>query len=578
MLNDRQYLIVDLLVKTNSSISAEDISKIVMKSKRTIMRDLSTVKLFLESNQIGELLVNVDGQGYRIKVDNSSRYEELMKKSIRDEELILFELINHPYVTMEQLADLLYVSKITASEKMNVIKENYRSLLNIEISHKGHTLHEPLHKKCVLISNLIDNNTKYYLDKAGIDGHAYEMLISQAEHMAEIREYFPNMLPGQIAHLFIAALLLEGVKETENNDDFSYLYQTSRIPYTGQAIAVLSKVSDACVSVNLGLSVNQILKVLTIIEEENSIRFQEEELGRQLYQHLKRILCYPTYLHAREIQNIANIKALYPFSFDLSIVFISLMEKLYGYQIPNRDLIGLYFAVGMENMRKKKSRILIYSSINSIANINKQLLEASLSNCEIIIADYLPDDQDEVTLVINGTREPLDHIENQFSTEYILSEGDIQLIRNQIENISINKNIQSIFPKDYSFTYDVQPQEAWLDVLKGICDRLSTALVISSEEAVRIVEREKSGNSLVISNFSIPHCISKKEDFCVSVFVHLSEAVQVENSSIQNVLVTLMSPTMSTNINIFKYLYRYLNQYETAMQGVTTYEEFIQFI
>lgn len=80
MLNERQYLMIDLLVKTNKSISADHIAKIVVRSKRTIMRDLSSIKIFLETNNIGELLVNVERQGYRIKIDDNEKirrfYEE----------------------------------------------------------------------------------------------------------------------------------------------------------------------------------------------------------------------------------------------------------------------------------------------------------------------------------------------------------------------------------------------------------------------------------------------------------------------------------------------------------------------
>src|SRR5699024_9676096 len=128
---------------------------------------------------------------------------------IRDEELILYELINHTYVTIEQLAELLYVSKNTASEKMNAIKEKYQSVLNIEISHKGHHLEEPLYKKCIILSNLVDNNTKYYLDKIGISEQSFQLLLSQIEHMDEIKEYFPNVTPGQIVCLFISALFIK---------------------------------------------------------------------------------------------------------------------------------------------------------------------------------------------------------------------------------------------------------------------------------------------------------------------------------------------------------------------------------
>lgn len=579
MLNERQYLIVDLLVKTNKSISADDIAKIVVRSKRTIMRDLSSIKLFLEINRIGELLVNVERLGYQIKIDDNEKYEDFMKKSIRDEELILFELINKSYVTMEQLSELLYVSKITASEKMNVIKENYRDLLNIEISHKGHHLQEPIYIKCILISNLVDLNTKYYLDKVGIQASSYELLLSQMEHSNSIKEYFPNVLPQQIANLFVAALLLEQVEEVEVNDDFAYFYTSANISFHAQTIYVLSQTSDHCVEMNLNLSEKQILQVLHIMEEENAIRFYESELSTQLYMHLKRILCYPTYVQTKEVHNIANIKASYPFSFDLSIVFISLMNKLYGYQIPNRDLIGLYFAVGMEKRKKKVNNIILYSTMNSIANINKQLLEGSLSNCNVIICNQLDKKlMEDSALIINGTNEILRDVEQAYSALSILSDNDIMEIRNIIENVSINKNIQSVFPKDYSFTYEVKAKETWQDVIRNITQRLTTTLVISSEEANRILERENSGNSLVIGSFSIPHCISKKDDFCISIYVHLSKEVMIENNAVSHVLLTLMNPEMNKNINIFKYLYRYLNTYEHELASITTYEQFIAFI
>lgn len=579
MLNERQYLIVDLLVKTNKPVSADDISKIVVRSRRTIMRDLSSIKLFLESNHIGELLVNVERQGYRIKIDDTQKYEEFMKKSIRDEEIILFELINQDYITMDYLSELLYVSKITASEKMNVIKENYSEMLNIEISHKGHHLQEPLYKKCILISNLVDNNTRYYLDKVQVSSDAYELLLSQMEHSEIIKEYFPNVLPQQIANIFIAALLMKKSEIEEINDDFAYFYATCHIAYDAAVIHILTQVSDHCVDVNLNLSEKQILQALHIIEEENSVRFDEDELSIQLYMHLKRILCYPTYVRTKEIHNIANIKALYPFSFDLSILFINIMNKLYGYQIPNRDLIGLYFAVGMEKRRKRKNMVVLYSNMNAIANINKQLLEASINNCTVEIVDHMNAEiMDEAAVIINSTQDSVVPVEHVYKTESILSDNDIIEVRNMIENTSINRNIRSIFPKEYSFTYEVKEGETWQDVIRNITSRLSTTLVISGDEASRILEREHSGNSLVIGSYCIPHCISKKEDFCMSIYVHLDKSVTIENMSVRNVLVTLMNPEVKSNINIFKYLYRYLNNHEQELNDITTYEDFIQYI
>lgn len=365
MLNDRQYMIIELLTKAPSAMRAEEIAKIVVKSKRTIMRDLSTIKVFLEVNQIGELLLNSEQQGYKIQVTDYDAYEDVMKKNINDEQLILYQLLNREFVTIEELTEILYVSRITASEKLGVLKETYSSVLNIVVSHKGHQLQESTVTKCFLLSNLIETNTKYYLELAKISSEQYELLLSQIKHSEVMQAYFPNVLASQMANLFVAAILFEGNEKEEGNDELEYICSACSLPWTAKAIHNLMNISDYCIEINLSLTINQIKQILQLMEEENNIAFSNSELPQQLYHHLKRILCYPQFLKTKEIHNIANIKALYPFSFDLGIVFIQYMKKMYQYRITNSDLIGLYFTVGMEEMMKKNHTIDPTMSFNS---------------------------------------------------------------------------------------------------------------------------------------------------------------------------------------------------------------------
>lgn len=578
MLNERQYIIIDLLTKTPSPIRVYEIAKIVVKSKRTIMRDLSSIKLFLESNNVGELIAYPEQQGYKIRIGNGQAYEEMMMKNINDEHIILYQLLINDYVTIEQLADLLYVSRITASEKMSVIKETYSSVLTIAVSHKGHRLAESDETKCFLLSNLVDANLKHYLELANVEPEQYELLVSQLKHSKGILDYFPNVLESQLANLFIACLLLPA-DGGEANEEFEHIYDSCQLPKNPCAIKSLSLISDYCVTTNLNLGIHQIEEILSKIEQENNILFSNSELAKQLYHHLKRILCYPVFLKSKEIHNISNIKALYPFAFDLGIVFIEYMRKLYDYRITNSDLIGLYFTVGMENMLKKKHRIVIYSTINSIANINRQLIEASISNCKVEITDTLEAIQlEHFSLIINSTPEILNSKLPTFKTEYILSETDIAKLKELLENISIGYNLKTIFPKEYSFTYKVKESEGWMDILTAICGQLEETLVISKEEATRIIEREKSGNPLLINNFSVPHCISKRENFVICVYIHLDHPVMVETTAVSHVLLTLMNPNMNKSINIFKFLYRYLQEYQEQLAGIHTYDEFVQFV
>ncbi|MGM0214204.1 PTS sugar transporter subunit IIA [Enterococcus sp. AZ109] len=578
MLNERQYSMIELLTKAPSPIRADEIAKIVVKSKRTIMRDLSSIKLFLETNNVGELIVRPEQQGYTITITNYDRYEELMMKNINDEQVILYQLIMNEYVTIEYLADLLFVSRITASEKMGVIKEMYSSVLNIVVSHKGHHLAESDVTKCFLLSNLVGTNLKYYLELANVTPEKYELLLSQLKHSKQVGDYFPNVMESQLANLFIACMLYPNVAE-EENEDFEYLYEACGLAYTPQTIGSLSMLSDYCVETNLNLTITQIQRVLQVIEQENSITFSNVELSKQLYHHLKRILCYPTFLKNKEIHNISNIKALYPFAFDLGIVFINYMKKFYDSRITNGDLVGLYFTVGMEEMMKKNHHILIYSLVNSIANINRQLIEATISNCQVEIVDSLQEvNLKDYSLIVNSSGETLEVQLPVFNTEYILSENDLADLKAMVENISIGYNVQTIFPKEYSFTYHVQEHESWFDILERICSRLEESLVISREEATKIIEREKSGNPLLINNYSVPHCISKRENFVICIYVHLDKPVMVETTMVSHVLLTMMNPNVNKSINIFKFLYRYLQEQEEQLATIESYDEFIQFV
>lgn len=579
MLNSRQLSIIEMLSKSEIPISSENISKIVMKSKRTVMRDLSTIKVFLEKNEVGKLLVDSKGGGYKIIITNKKIYNNFIGKIINDEEIIIFELVNNKYLTLDKLSEILFVSKISVSEKLNNIKEKYSPFLNIEVTNKGHHLNETVEKKCFILSSLIKNNERYYLEKINLSSIEYENLCYSIEHNKEIQEYFPNVLTKDIANLFLASILFSGQKNIENNADFEYIFRTSGINFTGENIATLLSISEYCISINLNLNISQIERVLSQIEEEHSIKFRNNKLASQLYQHLKRILCNPNYIKNYEIHNISNIKALYPFSFDLSIIFISYMEKLYGYQIPDKDLIGLYFTLGLEDMKNYTHNILIYSNVIAIANINKQIIESSLSNCIVEITNSINNENiKSYSIVLNATSKDLDIEVPVFSMPYIISDDEIAKIKEKLENISINRNVKNIFPDKYSFTYHVKENQSYIDILLDICRELCEKGALTTDEISRILEREKSGNSLVVNNFYIPHCISKKENFCICIYIHLDKSIFVEGNSVSDLLITMMSANMNKNINIFKYIYRYINENKDNLLNITSYDEFIKFI
>lgn len=577
-MNERQQFILELLIHATSPIPIDSIVSQVQKSKRTVLRDLSTIKMYLESENIGELINN--NNGYKINITEVEKYKDLINQYINDEEVILYELIQRDYLTIDDLSQCLYVSKMTASEKMNIVKTNYSQYLNIEVSRKGHYLNEKTIKKCMLLCNLIENNIKYYLNLFHIPYENYVSLEELISNNNELKEDFPNCSTHQIAILFIAATIYQGSYEKQEIQETEFLeyYQKASINANEKADTILQTVSLHCININLSLSKHDIYRILGLMKSEMMIDLDEEdELVYQLYDHLKRVLCFPHYLKMKEIYNISDFKALYPFSFDLSFKFIQYLKQLYHYEIPNTDFIGLYFAVCLEKIKEKKHKIIIYSSKNAIAYLNKQLLMDYLNNIEIIITKTLDVElMQGASLVIDSIGNlKLDQVEVIYM-DHILNEEEMIHIETILDNVSIHKNKYSIFSKSLSYEYHVKEDDTWEEILNDICLKLQETNTINNEEKTAILNRENHGNALIINNYIIPHCISKKENFVICVYIHLDKDIIVDERHIQHVLVTVLNPLVQKNVNLFKFLYNYLNENKELLQSISTYDDFIK--
>lgn len=579
-MNERQQFILELLIHASSPVSIDSIVSQVQKSKRTILRDLSTIKMYLEAENIGELINNTSG--YKINITEVEKYKDLMNQYINDEEVILYELVQREYLTIDDLSQCLYVSKMTASEKMNTVKTNYAHYLNIEVSRKGHRLNATIIKKCMLLCNLIENNLKYYLNLFQIPYENYLCLEELISHNQQIKEDFPNCSTHQIAILFIAATIYQGDYNNQDIQEPEFLdyYQKANIHANKKADMILQTISLHCIDIHLSLSKQHIYRILGLMKNEMMIDLDEEdELVYQLYDHLKRVLCFPHYLKMKEIYNISDFKALYPFSFDLSFKFIQYLKQLYHYEIPNTDFIGLYFAVCLEKIKEKKHKIIIYSSKNAIAYLNKQLLMDYMNNIEVFLTKTLDKEiLQGASLIIDSIGDlKLNDIEVIYM-DHILNEEEMISIETILDNVSIHKNKYSIFPKSLSYEYHVKEDDTWEQILNDVCLKLQETNTINNEEKTAILNRENHGNALIINNYIIPHCISKKENFCICVYIHLDKDIVVDERHIQHVLVTVLNPLVQKNVNLFKFLYNYLNENRETLQDISTYDQFIKLI
>ncbi|MDA2112984.1 helix-turn-helix domain containing protein [Bacillus cereus] len=122
----RQLQILETLIDSNEIKSSKDLSQILECTSRTIINDISQLKLALPENWD---LISIQSKGYLLKRDFSNDFSELVIPYIMNSELykILMGIFNQKYYSLEKWSQLLYLDKITLKKLL----KNFRKTLEI---------------------------------------------------------------------------------------------------------------------------------------------------------------------------------------------------------------------------------------------------------------------------------------------------------------------------------------------------------------------------------------------------------------------------------------------------------------
>ncbi|MBC1792990.1 PTS sugar transporter subunit IIA [Listeria booriae] len=570
MLNQRQVQIMEHL--EHSKASGLELAKITGTSKRTVLRDISQINYLL--GETGEVISNPLG-GYQLHIRDKQAYMNLLNQSMYDDELILLELLCHDFRTLDDLAATLYVSKPTLSEKIVFLRSHYANRLAIKSKpNYGHYLDETITRKLILLANLIDKNPAFFCNRLGIEMAEYNALL-QTVRAIEISEYYPNIHSAHFVSLLLAAQVLGD--ETGEVASFFRVFEIGE-----EACALLTTFTSTQKQKDALVTIEQVQQMLQQLAEHYNASVYDLELVEQLTAHLKRSIAYPIILHDRKLHNIANIKAVYPLAFDLSIAFVARANEQFGMELYDIDLIGLYFSCAMERMKQPASKVLLFSDQYAVASINKQMIEKELPAIELILVMHRQElksalEQHDIKLILNNA--PFQEVNSdvtQISIKQVITKAELQTIQDTLEKIDVHKNIKTYFPEALAMSYQNKPTDNWDAVIAGICKQLEANGTLSEEEAIKIKEREQKGDNLVINHLAVPHCTTQRNQAFFAVFVHLIHPVEVDGTLVQNVLVACVNPNVSTELKVFSYLYYVLNEHEEeVILGIKDYASFI---
>ncbi|MGL4849889.1 MAG: PTS sugar transporter subunit IIA [Clostridium sp.] len=579
MFNSRQFQIIELLKSKN--LSMERISRIIKKSSRTIMRDINFINDYLEKMEIGKIIFIKEKNGYEIENCDEEKLDELLKGWLNEEEQVLYKLLKEEYVTIEDLSEELYISMPVVSSKLGILKESYKNIIDIDVCKKGHFLNESNEKKIIILANLIYKKERYFIEEAKLDFSIYEKIQEYFnENKLQILEEYPYINAKQFFSVVLAIYILFNKGEEKVQDSIiGRVYTENNIPLTKEMLEAFSmylkKINRDLKKVTRGT----VLDILLEMEEKYEIKVYDMNLVRELVAHISRGISYSYILKVDEIYNLENIKALNPFSFDLSLIFSKEFEKEVGVKIYDRDLLALYFICSLERVKNTRQKVIIAGRQISLANINKNMIEGSISNLDIEIVSSTEElnkkmlDGNIVLLVDNNSNLDLSKVHIRVvKVNQIISSKEIKEIEKTIENIILKENIEDIFKEEYAFEYEVL-NKSWDEIIEGVGEKLVKIGCLNEEEAHAIIEREKQDNLLIINGISIPHCMSKRKDLCVGALVKLSKEVLVQGEKIDRLIIVCVNPENKRNSNIFSYLYRIINNNRNIK--INNYNDFI---
>lgn len=143
--NYRFVEIVQLLSQTKSYRTLQELSNYLHVSSKTISR---TIKAYeADTEAAGFLLKATQGHGYKLTIIHQKKFEAFKKhyfthsdktrdeKSLREKQIIQLLLAQNEFVTIQYLADQLFISESTLSTDLKGIKQHLQSI-GLKLKHK----------------------------------------------------------------------------------------------------------------------------------------------------------------------------------------------------------------------------------------------------------------------------------------------------------------------------------------------------------------------------------------------------------------------------------------------------------
>ncbi|WDV45389.1 BglG family transcription antiterminator [Clostridiaceae bacterium M8S5] len=637
----RKGQIITEFIKSNGIVTAQYLSKIIGVSSRTIRNDIKLLNKELESKEI--CIKSKPKIGYIIEPFNASTSKFLERhiteaKSImailpKDRvHYILKKLLdnNQKFITLESLANELFVSKSTIdndTEKVEELLNNYNLELLKKTNYGIKVIGDELQIR-YMISNYIkdinNNIDSVYIknleDIFGIDTDSIKQIILDV-YSKDSMKFSDIALQNLIIHIAVALKRIETNREIEM-DESEFINLKNRNEYEiakkitneleKRFIVKIPESENAYITLHLlGIKSikyeefsmdnykddksNELSKLIqSMIHEINNVYkidfTKDRELAYGLMLHLK-----PTINRLKNNMSIRNplldeIKEKYPYAFEMAISASKVLQAYSNNSIDENEIGYLAMHLGAALERKAyRGDIKKISIICATGMGTAQLLASKIRNRfkDVIILGIFPSykkreavlqkpDLVIATVPVDINEIPVIQVSALFGKE------DISVIANVLDNFEqYNEKcrLYELFDPQL-YIKSIQSDNKY-DVITMLSNILYNKKYVSEKFTQSTIDRENVSSTSTGNLLAIPHAFSGNVITSKIAVGILDRPIQWGENMVQIVMLLALEKMSSEEYEIiFNNLYSIVGDKKRVLELINSqsYQEFIRLL
>ena len=548
-------------VRQDNIISVNRLASLLHVTDRTIRSDIQIINEILEKN--GSKIKLKRKTGYYIEINDQEKYNaflysikqnkmnnlELDTSQDRIKYLLNILLYSNNYISLDDLADKIYVSKNTLQNYIKNLKNiflkynlEYISKTNVGIKVIGN---ENDKRKC-LVENVLSFNFQNYVTGftkdeytlfEGIDLDLLKQIIANKLTVAQIKTNDFNF-KNLIIHfaLMISRIQFDCYINTNNAIKIDDNYAN----FINDIAKEIEEAFDITISEGEKKYIYSHLVANTrlndLVSNDNKIKALVEELLNNIYYDYNfdlrndEILSHDLFLHFKSILNtkslalnkrnplLNTIKANFPLAFDITLTCITKIFNKPPYILTEDEIgyVSLHVGAAIERCfsgsLQRKSVILVCGS----GQATTRMLEARLNvffKDKIMIVHRASYNE-----FINYTKRELLNIDFVISTiplksnyvptitvDFSLNNQNIEDISKFLTSISLDKMKKSNKFFDKNLFLHLDKIESKETLLKQMCHLMEEQNIVDNDYFDYVMERENLAKTNMNEIFALPH-------------------------------------------------------------------------